>query len=134
MHQDFPPRPGGTPIVIGLPDLNLPTATAVTPAGHAPPTSKPAPLQDAVRVALANTYVKALLKGKAYRIQKVALCPSGNGKLVVVGFYATTTVSGTWISVGKPPYHAVYHNVVGLQIYVKATRGVMAIVPRQRLK
>lgn len=131
VHQDYPPRPGSTPIVIGLPNLNPPTATPVPPASNP---HKPAP-PDAVRLALSNGYVKALLKGKAYRVQKVAPWPAGKGKLVVAGFYHKTTVSGTWLAAGKPPYRATYHNVVSLQIYVQiARRSVIAIVPRMAPK
>jgi hypothetical protein len=126
-HQDFPPVPGGTPIVIGLPNLNPPTATAV-PSGSHP--TKPAAPPDAVRVALTNVYVKALLKGKAYRVQRVTSWPAGKGKLVVTGFYHPATVSGTWLTVGKAPYRATYRKVTGLNIYVRlAPSTVMAIVP-----
>jgi hypothetical protein len=126
-HQDFPPVPGGTPIVIGLPNLNPPTATAA-PSGSHP--TKPAAPPDAVRVALTNVYVKALLKGKAYRVQKVTSWPAGKGKLVVTGFYHPATVSGTWLAVGKAPYRATYRKVTSLSIYVRlAPSAVMAIVP-----
>ncbi|HEY8684329.1 MAG TPA: hypothetical protein VIO57_01870, partial [Chloroflexota bacterium] len=81
-HQDFPPRPGATPIVIGLPNLNPPTATAVPSGSHVSGSSKPASPPDAVRVALTNTYVKALLKGRAYRVDRVTAWISGKGKLV----------------------------------------------------
>jgi hypothetical protein len=129
-HQDFPPRPGATPIVISLPNLNPATATPVTPGTHAPPPAQPPPPQDAVRVALSNPYVKVLLKGKAYRIQKVAPWPAGKGKLVVVGFYRATTVSGTWLTWGKPPSKATVQRVVGLNIYINmAKKLVVAILP-----
>jgi hypothetical protein len=130
VHQDYPPRPGSTPIVIGLPNLNPPTATPVPPASNPHKPVKPAAPPDAVRLALGNGYVKALLKGKAYRVQKVAPWPAGKGKLVVAGFYHSTTVSGLWLAAGKAPYRATYHNVVSLQIYVQiARRTVIAIVP-----
>jgi hypothetical protein len=129
-HQDFPPRPGATPIVIGLPNLNPPTATTVPSGSHPQNSPKSRAPQDAVRVALTNTYVKALLKGRAYRIQKVAPWRSSTGKLVVVAFYAATTVSGTWMAVGKSPYRATYHSVTGLQVYVMPARKlVVGIVP-----
>jgi hypothetical protein len=96
---------------------------------------KPAAPPDAVRLALSNGYVKALLKGKAYRIQKVAPWLSGKGKLVVARFYHATTVSGTWLAVGKAPYHATYHNVVSVQIYVEfARKSVVGIVPHVQSK
>lgn len=135
VHQDYPPRPGATPIVIGLPNLNPPTATAVPPAANPHKLAKPAAPPDAVRLALGNGYVKALLKGKAYRVQKVASWLAGKGKLVVTGFYHSTTVSGMWLAVGKAPYRATYHNVVSLRIYVQfARRSVVAIVPRMQSK
>jgi hypothetical protein len=128
-RQDFPPRPGGTPFVIGLPNLNPPTATP----GPAPSSATgkhsntPAP-PDAVRVALSNPYVKVLLKGKAYRIPKVAPWPAGKGKLVVVGFYRATTVSGTWLTWGKPSYKATVQRVVGLNIYINMARKLVAAI------
>lgn len=134
-HQDFPPIPGGTPVVIGLPNLNPPTATAVPPSGTPKSPTKTNPPPDAVRLALTNGYVKALLKGKAYRIQHVASWLAGKGRLVVAGFYHATTVSGTWMSVGKPPYRATYHRVSGVNIYVSlAHRAVVGIVPTMKSK
>jgi hypothetical protein len=134
-HQDYPPRPGATPIVIGLPNLNPPPATAVPPAATPHKPVKTAAPPDAVRLALSNGYVKALLKGKAYRVQKVAPWLAGKGKLVVAGFYHATTVSGTWLAIGKAPYRATYHNVVGLRIYVEVARkSVVEIVPHVQSK
>jgi hypothetical protein len=132
-HQDFPPVPGGTPFVVGLPNLNPPTATAV-PAGANPHKPvKPAAPPDAVRAALSNAFVKALLRGKAYRVQKVAQWKTGNGKVVIVGFYHPVTVSGTWLAVGKRPFRATYRNVTSLGIYVNVSRSaVMAIVAHPR--
>lgn len=130
VHQDFPPRPGATPIVIGLPNLNPPTATAVPASTHS---QKPASPPDAVRVALSDARVKALLKGKAYRVQQVAPWPVGKGKLVIMNFYRPVTLSGTWLAVGKPAYHATYNKVTGLSIYVEVPRNsVAAIKPRFR--
>jgi hypothetical protein len=131
-HQDFPPRPGATPIVIGLPNLNPPTATAVPSGSHVSGSSKPASPPDAVRVALTNTYVKALLKGRAFRVDRVTAWISGKGKLVVVGFYSAATVSGIWMNPGKPPYHATYHKVTGIRVYVHLTQGVAGVTPKFR--
>lgn len=129
-HQDFPPVPGGTPVVIGLPNLNPPTATAVTSNVRTQKPIKPHSPQDAVRVTLTNKFVRALLTGKAYRIQKVAPWLSSKGRIVVVGFYRPSTISGTWMAVGKPAYWATYHKVLSLQVYVAlAQRTVVAIVP-----
>ena len=134
-HQDFPPRPGATPIVIGLPNLNPPTATAVPSGGHAQHSLKAPTPPDAVRVALSNAYVKALLRGKAYRIKKVTAWPPGLGKLVVVAFYRPTTVSGVWIRAGKAPYRATYTRVTSLRIYVRpAKKLVVAIAPNVQAK
>lgn len=133
LHQDFPPRPGATPIIIGLPNLNPPTATPVAAGSHVPSPSKPATPPDAVRVALSNGYVKALLNGKAYRVQRVAPWPAGKGKLVIADFYRPVTLSGTWLAVGRPAYHATYSKVTGLSIYVEVPhRSVAAIKPRFR--
>lgn len=126
-RQDFPPVPGGTPVVIGLPNLNPPTATAVPASSQ----HKPAAPPDAVRIALNNALVKALLKGRAYRVQRVVPWHSGQVKQVVAGFYHATTISGLWLTVGKPPYHATYHKVVSLLIFVSMSRKtVVGIVPR----
>jgi hypothetical protein len=128
-HQDLPPVPGGTPIVIGLPNLSPPTAT-VPSGSHPTKPSRPVAPPDAVRVALTNTYVKALLQGKPYRVRKVAPWPAGKGKLVVAAFYHSATVSGTWLAVGRAPYRATYRNVRSLNIYVRLTpSAVLAIVP-----
>ncbi len=130
VHQDFPPRPGATPIVIGLPNLNPPTATSVPSGNRAHNPSKSPTPPDAVRIALSNVYVKALLRGKAYRINKVAAWISGRGKLVAVGLYRAATVSGTWITVGKPPYKATVQRVIGLRIFVNmTTKSVVGVVP-----
>lgn len=125
-RQDFPPVPGGTPIVIGLPNLNPPTATAV-PASSQP--HKRAAPPDAVRIALNNALVKALLKGRAYRVQRVVPWHAGKGSLVVVNFYHSMTLTGTWLAVGKAAYRATYQRVTGLQIYVKALKRVVGIAP-----
>ena len=79
-HQDFPPRPGATPIVIGLPNLNPPTATALPSGSHPRIPPKARAPQDVVRVALGNAYVKALLSGKPYRIQKVVVVELHQGQ------------------------------------------------------
>jgi hypothetical protein len=74
--------------------------------------------------------VKVLLKGKAYRVQKVTPWSAGKGKVVVTSFYHPTTVSGTWLAVGKAPYRATYRKVTSLSIFVRlAPSAVMAIVP-----
>lgn len=117
--------------MVGIPNLNPPTATP-GPSGTSPkrPATHPAP-PDAVRIALTNRYVKALLNGKAYRIQKVSPWVAGRGKIVTAGFYRAVTVTGTWLASGKPPYHATYAGVTGLSIYVEvARRSVAAITPR----
>jgi hypothetical protein len=134
-HQDLPPIiRGGTPIVIVMPNLPQLTATAVPPGANRKP-AKPAAPPDAVRVALTDTFVRALLKGKAYRVQKVAPWLPGKGTLVLTGFYHSATVSGTWLAIGKPPYHATYRKVAGLQIYVASARHtVVAIVPQMQSK
>jgi hypothetical protein len=127
-HQDFPPRTGGTPIVIGIPNLNPPTATTVSTTPHS---QKPASPADPIRLALSDSRVKALLKGKAYRVERVAPWLAGKGKLVKASFYHPVTVSGTWLAVGKSPYRATYDKVVGISIYVEVVhRSVAAIKPR----
>ncbi|HEX6509758.1 MAG TPA: hypothetical protein VF221_19190 [Chloroflexota bacterium] len=140
-HQDFPPRPGATPIVIGLPNLNPPTATP-GPAHSSPSPSKPStpskPAKsppDAVRMALGNGYVKALLHGKAYRVKKVGPWPAGQGKTVQFAFYHPATIAGTWLAAGKGPYRATYRNVKSIKVFVNVRRAqVMATIPYPRIR
>jgi hypothetical protein len=134
-HQDFPPRPGATPIVIGLPNLNPPTATP-GPAHASPPpkgSAKPSTPPDAVRLALSNTYVRALLSGKPYRVKSVNGWSAG--KIVRVVFYHPATITGTWLAAGKAPYRATYRNVKSIQVFVNTSLSrVVATVPYPRLR
>jgi hypothetical protein len=134
-HQDFPPRTGGTPFVVGLPNLTPPTPVPAHPPATHPGTGKPQNPPDAVRVAVNNGYVRALLKGKPYRIKTVAPWPAAPGKIVTMAMYHPATLTGTWLAVGKAPYSATYRRVSSLRVYVNTRRAVVvAIVPHPQIR
>jgi hypothetical protein len=133
-HQDFPPVPGGTPFVIGLPNLHPTASPAPPPAGH-PGLGKPASPPDAVRIAVSNRYVRALLAGKAYRIKSVAAWFAGPGKIVTLAMYRPATLIGKWLTLGKAAYSATYRGVSSLGVYVNTRRAaVVAIVPYPHIR
>jgi hypothetical protein len=126
-HQDFPPRPGATPIVIGI----------GTPApSSAVDNSLTAPQQQhIIAVALKSKYVRRLVRGKSYRVSGATPWLDHAGKLVGgivhLDFARPVTVNGTWLASGRKPYKATYRNVNGLMVYVGLKRGkVMVISPR----
>jgi hypothetical protein len=126
-HQDFPPRPGATPIVIGI----------GTPGpSNAIDNSLTAPQQrHLIAVALKSTYVRRLLRGKSYRVPGATPWLDHGRKLVGgivhLDFARPVTVGGTWLASGRKPYKATYRNVNGLMVYVGLKHGkVMVISPR----
>lgn len=127
-RQDFPPVPGGTPIVVGLPNLNPPRATPI-PAGHTAGAGKLTPSK-AVRIAVNNTYVRGLLHGTAYRISRIVFWAAGPGSTIILGMYHPVTLTGRWPVRGKAAYWATYRRVTSVRIYVVSRRGIVAaIVP-----
>jgi len=126
-HQDFPPRPGATPIVIGIgtPGPSNAVDNSLTARQQ----------QHIIAVALKSKYVQRLVRGKAYRVSGATPWVNRAEKLIGgiahLDFARPVTVDGTWLASGRKPYKATYRNVSGLMVYVGLKRGkVMVILPR----
>lgn len=125
-HQDFPPRPGSTPIVIGV-------ATA-TPGLGGPGVVTSGQLQTAIQVALRSRYVKQLLGRRSYHVHGASAWKNRAGKLlgarVGLRFNHAATISGMWLSSARKAYRATYTRVIGLQVYVDVNHWqVVTVAP-----
>jgi len=124
--QDFPPRPGATPIVIGF---STPTPTGKGPAG----TLAPSDSRTAIRVALASRQVRRLLLHRPYHVAGSGPWNENGapvGAVVSLRLARPATISGSWLALGGGPYSATYRNVRGLRVYVNVRQQrVMGVIP-----
>ena len=130
-HQDFPPKPGATPIIITLPNLN-PTTTPANPP--APPTSPPPPRKVAnkhpkhsadasIGVATRDSYVRELLARLRHRAGVSSAWKGvANGRVTSFALLSPQTVSGRWLALGRIPYGATYSHVKTIKAYVSMAR------------
>ena len=124
--QDFPPRSGGTPVlVVTIPTQPPPPSGQRSPGGTHSALSQ----QAALHIAITDRYVSALARGKPYRIGRVTALRAG--KRITLAFYRLATITGWWLHSGRRPYHATYRHVVALRVDVSSTRRqVTAIAPQ----
>jgi hypothetical protein len=132
-EQDYPPLPGNTPIVIGPPSIN--------PVEHSFSLSIPQQ-QSALQIAVHDSFVKQLLRGKPYHAKGVVVWASQHKKLlggvVTLSMDRPVILKGRWLYLnydcaetamppyGRVPYVATYHNVSAVTVYVDMTRKVVA--------
>jgi hypothetical protein len=125
--QDYPPRGGATPILV-----IAPTTPPVHPSRPSPVSAvRSAPLTaaqqvEAMRVALADSYVTRLVRGKRYRVGSVRRWSDAHSKMrgavVPLIFARPTRVSGTLLRLRRSPYRASYRKVLALRVYVDLGR------------
>jgi hypothetical protein len=135
-HQDFPPKPGATPIIIGLPNLN-PTAAPGSANPPAPPTSPSPPHKVAskhpkhsadasIGIATRDSYVRALLSRFRHRAGVSSAWKGvARGRVDTFALLSRQSVSGKWLALGRIPYSAGYSNVKTIKAYVSMARGVV---------
>jgi hypothetical protein len=133
LRQDFPPKPGATPIIVTLPNLNPPQPPAASGPGGPPAKHVPHP-PTAVHLALADRYVVRLTHGHPYTVGRITTWIIGRGRapgrLVLLTLKAPSTLNGTWLSPGRIAFNTTYRNVIGLRVYVDLQHArVDAIVP-----
>jgi hypothetical protein len=126
-HQDVPPKPGATPIVIGI--------AIPTPSGAVDNSLTAPQKQRLILVAVKSPYVKHLVGRRSYRVSDATPWLDRYGKLrggvVHLDFVHPAKIAGTWLASGRKPYRATYRNVKGLLVYVGLKRlTVMIIAPR----
>lgn len=126
-HQDVPPKPGATPIVIGI--------ASPTPSGALHNSLTAPQKRHLIAVAVRSPYVKQLVGRRSYRVSGATpwLDRSGTllGGVVHLDFARPAKVAGTWLASGRKPYRATYRKVNGLLVYVSLKRlKVMIIAPR----
>ena len=126
-HQDFPPKPGATPIVISI--------ATPTPSSALDNSLKAPQQRHLIAVAVKSPYVKHLVGHRQYHVSGATPWLDRAGKLVGgvvhLDFAHPVTIAGTWLASGRKAYKASYRNVNGLLVYVSLSRSkVMLIAPR----
>lgn len=126
-RQDFPPRPGGTPFVVGIP-LTQPRSGASSTA------LSPAQVTNATAVARQDVYVKRLLAGRS--LGQASTAPWLNARKQIVGAVVRlplarpARIDGQWLALRRRPYAAAYAHVVAVRAFVDLNRRqVVALVP-----
>lgn len=135
-HQDFPPRPGATPIVIGIPGLS-PKSSPGSSGTAGSPVLNPGQRASARSTAFHDQYVRALVGGRALGTVSSSAWIGANkqllGAIVRIPLRRPASITGQWLALRRKPYRASYHHVVALRAFVDARAAiVVALVPSTR--
>jgi hypothetical protein len=128
-HQDFPPKPGATAIIVTLPNLNPTAAPASKPPAAPPPPHKvaskhPKHSTDAsIGIATRDSFVRTLLSRLPHRAGVSSAWKGvANGRVTSFALLTPRTVSGKWLALGRIPYGATYSHVKTIKAYVSMSR------------
>jgi hypothetical protein len=124
LHQDFPPKPGATAIIITLPNLNPTAAPAAKPPAPPPPRKVTSKRPDAsIGIATRDSYVRGLLSRLPHRAGVSSPWRGvAGGRVTSFALTSARTVSGKWLALGRIPYSATYLRVKTIKAYVSMSR------------